>query len=400
MGLPRGRVVVRTQAAHYTPLPIMSSSAAFRPPPGPVRIPLSGGMLELDIRDGDWALDALCAFASRRNRRRAFLIVSKVLGRHLPARPSAMRAAMRGLADSIDPDLPQPILVVGLAETAVCLGQGVHDELAGRLGRDAAFVHSTRQKRALELLCRFEEPHSHAAQHLLYRSEDLDLGAIRSVVLVDDEVSTGRTLENLAGALVAALPGIERIAVATLTDWSGGTAWLERMPRPASCASLLSGALRWTGGPAPAEAREEDVPEPVAGTGEFGSIATGRGAFALPDPGEFGLAAAEALRIVGTGEFTYPPFLLAERLERAGHDVVVQATSRSPVLPGGPIGDVLRFRDNYGAQVPNYLYNARPGDGRRTIICHETPPGSVDPRLIDALDATSLHFERAGPCAP
>lgn len=40
------------------------------------------------------------------------------------------------------------------------------------------------------------------------------------------------------------------------------------------------------------------------------------------------------LRIAGTGEFTCPPFPLAERLERAGHDVAVQATRWSPARWG------------------------------------------------------------------
>jgi hypothetical protein len=397
-GLNGGRALAglaRTDADDYISPLIVSTAATLRPTPGAVHIPVAGGVLELDVRHGDWALDALCAFAARRNRRRAFLIVSKVLGRHIPARPSLMRAAMRDLAGLVPAGLPGPILVVGLAETAVCLGQGVHEELAGRLGRDAAFVHSTRQMRPLPLLARFEEPHSHAAQHLLYRSESVDFGAIRSLVLVDDEVSTGTTLANLAGALVAALPQVEEIAVATLTDWSGASGWLERMPRPASCVSLLAGALRWTGGPALAE-----DPETLSGDGQFGSLAGGHATFALPDAGALALGPAQRLRIVGTGEFTYPPFLLAERLERAGHDVVVQATSRSPVLAGGPIGHVLRFRDNYGAAVSNYLYNAGRGDGRRTIVCHETPPGSIDPRLVAALDADCLFFEGGGPCAP
>ena len=36
-------------------------------------------------------------------------------------------------------------------------------------GATAAFVHSTRQQGDHPLLCRFDEPHSHAASHLIYR---------------------------------------------------------------------------------------------------------------------------------------------------------------------------------------------------------------------------------------
>src|SRR5690349_18728333 len=117
----------------------MSSAYSSHPASGPVHVPLAGGTLALDVAQSRWALDDLCAFAERRNRRRAFLIVSRVLGRHIPARPSTMRAAMRDLADLIPADLPEPILVVGLAETAVCLGAGLHEELERRLGRKAVF---------------------------------------------------------------------------------------------------------------------------------------------------------------------------------------------------------------------------------------------------------------------
>jgi hypothetical protein len=375
----------------------MSSAAVTPPATGPVAIPLPGGTLHLDIARSLRPLEELCAFAVRRNAKRSFLIVSKLLGRHLPVRPSAMRSAARELAGLIPADLPGPMLVIGLAETAVCLGQSVHEELV-RLGREAAFVHSTRQEGGHPLLCRFDEPHSHAASHLIYRPRNVDLGAVRSLVLVDDEVSTGTTLANLARALVARLPGVERIVAVSLTDWSGGSDWLARLPRQADSVSLLGGSLRWQAGPAPMDSG----PTPAAAHdfgimpgADFGRLGA-TGPFALPDPQAF---PGSALRIVGTGEFTYPPFLLAERLEREGHDVVVQAASRSPVQIGGPIASALRFRDNYGAGVANYLYNAAPGDGRRTIICHETPPGSVDPELAEALDATFLHFEGGGPCA-
>ncbi len=374
------------------------SSAAFMPPAtGPVAIPLPGGTLHLDVARSLRPLDEFCAFAVRRNARRSFLIVSKLLGRHLPVRPSAMRAAARDLAGLIPTDLPGPMLVIGLAETAVCLGQSVHEELVRR-GREAGFVHSTRQRGDHPLLCRFDEPHSHAASHLIYRPRGIDLGAIRSLVLVDDEVSTGTTLANLARALVAVLPGVEQVAVASLTDWSVGSDWLTHMPRPAQSVSLLSGSLRWQAGPVPADGEPAPPAAGAFGTmpdGDFGRL--GATAFALPDPPP--LPPGAALRIVGTGEFTYPPFLLAERLEQAGHDVVVQAASRSPVQIGGPIASALRFRDNYRAGVANYLYNAAWGDGRRSIICHETPPGSVDPELVDALNATTLHFEGGRPCA-
>jgi hypothetical protein len=356
---------------------------------------LESGRLTLSVATSDWPLDRLCGFAARRNPRRGFLIVSTVLGRHVPARPSEMRASLRDLAAKM-PDLPAPVLVVGLAETAVGLGHGLFEELH-RSGLCGGFLHSTRQVVDAPLLGRFQEPHSHASAHLLYRPAEIDLAAVRSLVIVDDEVSTGTTLVNLARALAPALPRCEAIVAATLTDWSGSADWLERMPWPARCVSLLRGRLDWAPDGAPAG---DDAFEAAAGAlgallagGPFGRLGIAEPAgFRLPDLGALALPPGSVLRVVGTGEFTYPPFLLAERLEQAGHDVVVQATSRSPVRLGGAIGHALAFADNYGGGIANFLYNADPAEERLALICHETSPGTVDPALVSALRARTLYF--------
>ena len=347
-------------------------------------VTLPTGTLNIQVDRARWPLDRLCGFAARRNPRRGFLIVSRVLGRHLPARPSAMRDSAHDLAALIPADLPGPVLMLGFAETAVCLGQTVFREWRALTGRDdGLFLHSTRQRLAAPELCRFEEPHSHASTHIVYRPT-LAGFAPRSLVLVDDEVSTGTTVAQAAAALVACWRGVERIVVASLTDWSGGQ-WLAGLPRPASSAALLEGALGWTANP-------DDAAVDAAPTGSLGRLIAHHNRGRLGSAGEAidlpTLPAVDGpICVIGTGEFTYPPFLLAEALEAAGHDVVVQATSRSPARLGGAIGHALVFEDNYGTGVPNYLYNAAPGDGRRNLICHETPVGSVDPALVAALDA-------------
>ena len=357
-------------------------------------IPLATGTLHLEVHRALWPLDELCDFAVRRNPKRAFLIVSKVLGRHIPAPPSLMRRSVRDLAAQVPDGLPGPFLVVGLAETAVCLGQTLFEDLARRPGFGGHFIHSTRQQIDHPLLCRFEEPHSHASAHLIYRPPGVDLGAVRTLILVDDEVSTGTTLTNLAAALLEHLPGCERVVAAALTDWSGGADWLARMPRPATCVSLLSGTLRWEPGaaPPPADAAAFSRAAPALGRMErhknYGRLGWDGSALELPS-----FASSDhRLRVVATGEFTYPPFLLAERLEAAGHDVVMQSTSRSPALPGGAIRHASSCEDTYATGLPNVLYNADRADGRTSLICHETPPGSIDAALIAALRATCISF--------
>lgn len=371
-------------------------------PPSEFGVPIGAGTLAVHVARADWPLDALCAFAARNNPRRAFLVVSKVLGRHIGVAPATMRATFRDLAARLPTDLPGPVLIVGLAETAICLGQGVHEDYVRRTGRhDVMATHSTRQSLDHPVLARFEEPHSHASSHIVYCPID-PAGAFagpRSLVMVDDEISTGTTLTNLAAAMIGALPSIETVVAATLADWSLGRDWLTCVGRPAQTVSLLSGTLEWQGPAptAPVQHAHFDQSARALGTmaahRNFGRL--GRADIAGECDGlidQLVLQPASRLRVVGTGEFTYPPFRVAEALEAAGHDVVVQSTTRSPVHIDGPIRCGLSFADNYGTGVPNYLYNADPADGRQTILCYETPRGSLDPEIISALGAQTLYF--------
>lgn len=368
----------------------MSLCKALQHPSGrlePRRVLLPTGLLDVTVARADWPLDMLCGFAARNNPKRGFLVVSKVLGRHIGARPDLMRRSAHDLAAKLPHDLPGPVLVVGLAETAICLGQLVHEELCALSGRtDLLFIHSTRQQLDHPMLCRFEEPHSHASAHLIYRPVD-GWEPPHSLVLVDDELSTGTTITNLATSLVAACPSIERVAVATLTDWSDGL-WRATMPRPACSVALLEGRLAWRPSTGPAAVFE-------AAPAALGRLSTHRNTGRLglrkpltidipPPPGPV------PLRVIGTGECSFPAFRIAESWEQAGRDVVVQATSRSPARIGGAIGSALRFADNYGTGVPNFLYNA--DDARENWIVAEPGTEPVDPALIEALGARVVHW--------
>jgi hypothetical protein len=100
----------------------------------------------------------------------------------------------------------------------------------------------------------------------------------------------------------------------------------------------------------------------------------------------------ERVLVLGTGEFAYLPFKLAERLEAEGADVVCQATTRSPILISHDIETALSFADNYEDGIPNFLYNVRAGQYDRVAICYETPARTVQSDLVAALNAQVLLF--------
>lgn len=230
--------------------------------PQTASVRLAGGELRVAVDRSDLPLDALCGFASRRNPKRPFLFVSRVLGRHLPVRPKTMRMVHRMLAARLPAGLPGPAVVVGMAETAVALGHGVHDAWRVMSKRDdLLFIHSTRYHLAgHRLLSTFEESHSHATGHLIHQPAapaDADLfAACRTLVLVDDEASTGSTFVALAEACRSHMPGLSRIVCVTITDWMGEGRRLEirsAMPARTDFVSLLEGSYSF---------RPSDTPPP------------------------------------------------------------------------------------------------------------------------------------------
>jgi len=205
----------------------------------------------------------------RRNPRRAQLLVSTVLGKHLAVDPrvaagfgrllgalvarrlagqdetppptwsAAARSTIRGVQPGALLDLTldlatvdlaavdlatvdlaagtgadhSGVLVLGFAETATALGHLVADQLPG-----AAYLHSTRRRvPGMTVSAEFSEPHSHAVGHLLSPRTPSLLAGQGAVVLVDDELSTGRTALNVITELQAIRPR-SRYVLAGLVD--------------------------------------------------------------------------------------------------------------------------------------------------------------------------------------
>lgn len=108
--------------------------------------------------------------------------------------------------------LTSDALVLGFAETATALGALVAESLG------AATLHSTRHDPAgATPAAGFDEAHSHATAHRLLPAEDDWLPTDGTVVLVDDELSTGATARATIRALHALAPQRQWV-VAALVD--------------------------------------------------------------------------------------------------------------------------------------------------------------------------------------
>lgn len=374
--------------------------------------------------DATYQLEDLLGFAQRINPKRAFLFVSKVLGRHIPVAPSTMRNAFTDLANLVPSDLPEPILVIGMAETAVGLSAGVHQALQTRYP-NALLLNSTRHAQHNDdnsetLLTTFSEDHSHASQHLIYQSADKatqeQLLASKTLIMVDDEASTGNTCVNVVTALRSAgLSQLGQVHLTTLVDWSlnqnQDAADMEdtistRLPNIDFYRHhLLSGAWQWTDAPNPEPITMPSVDtteagsQPLGNTGNWGRFPTLDSTDGFDDylarfqavftrfNGQVPFdkeQLPERILVLGSNEFVWLPFLLAEWLEaKTQHSKPVatvnfSALTRSPIALGGAITNMLSFSDNYGLGMTNFAYNVEPSDWDLIVLCVETASDSVD----------------------
>ncbi|MFE8914049.1 phosphoribosyltransferase [Streptomyces globisporus] len=339
--------------------------------------------------EGDGDLRELLGLALRRNPKRAHLLVSNVLGKHVPQRPSVVYGAGYGLGERVRALLGEEearrAVVLGYAETATGLGHAVADGL-----RDAPYLHSTRRPVAgARQAGGFEEAHSHATSHLLL-PEDPELlagGAEAStLVLVDDEFSTGNTVLNTIRALHEPHPR-DRYVIVALVDMRSPAdrdrltafaaeigARVDLVTRSTGTVTLPDGVLERGQAlvaaqeaevsaspppsvPAPAPVTRVDLawPAGVPDGGRHGFTPAHRAALeaALPEMAERiagalgGGARRGRVLVLGFEELMYAPLRLGTALEEtlgADTEVRYSTTTRSPVLAVDDPGYAIRTR--------------------------------------------------------
>lgn len=363
---------------------------------------LETGILELAVKTNRAERD-LFQVAERINPKRSFLFVSTVLGRHIPVRPSDHFSAVDGIVNQVlDPFFDGTVLVMGYAETAVGIGAAVARRIARRRP-DASVIYlsTTRHPVKGHRWVGFSEGHSHATAHHVMDPPGLGLpsGGPLTLVLVDDETTTGSTFAALFRALKDGGLPIDRVLLLTLTDWSDGAAVRaisDLAPDLSVRAfSLMQGRWSWERNPA------ATLPAVPAWTGALGIPAWEPDL--LNDPlcraPRLGLRVSGETRVsqlterlgvrspdkpvlvIGTGEHVWAPMLIAERLELDGADVRVVATTRSPILEGDVVRHKVTFLDHFGVGFPMYLHNVPARPDARVILMTETGANGICPRL-------------------
>ena len=339
-----------------------------------------------------------------RNAKRAYLLVNPLQAKHMPVSPTEALTMMRTLGEGLQQEFPGARLVLGFAETATALGAAV----ASRLGPDCAFLTTTREAGEGPGWVRFLEEHSHAAEQKLWGG-DLDalLQETDTVLFVDDEISTGKTLRNMVAQLTRRWPALgEKTLVAAsllnrvtpeqekaLADAGITCRCLVRLPQEDHTAQVAD----WTvtedppAVPQNLSFRQETLP----GEGLLDPRKTLRiGAYDSSCQAVAEAMLSRALGpvetlgktlVLGTEECMYPALILGEKLERLGAEVCCHATTRSPIglcdAPGYPIRSGWKLPSFYEEERTTYVYNLREYD--TVIVVSDTK--KTDLRAIQAL---------------
>jgi hypoxanthine-guanine phosphoribosyltransferase len=335
-----------------------------------MEIKLKTGTLSLEENK---LLDELIGFSSRINKKRGFLFVSKVLGKHIPTKPSLMKLTHMKLANKLKENLNEKNTVfIGFAETATGIGNGVFEE--ANLS-NAFYIHTSRYNLSKERLLEFKEEHCHAPSHILYKPTDQNINDIlekaENIVLVDDEITTGNTLNNIVSVLKENFPQVKNYYSVSIISW------IKKFNPEINYISLYSGDFTFLSNDFVesqniiSEAQEDKYLDSIIPNnfGRFGIKHLNTDYSKIID---YKSLINKKVLVLGTGEFMYQSYKLSRYLEKNNIDVYVQSTTRSPVNVDLDIKSKIQFIDNYGEKIDNFLYNVIDKNYDLIIICYET----------------------------
>lgn len=292
----------------------------------------------------------------------------------------------------------------------------------------ASYIHTTREHIPdLESVVSFVEEHSHAVDHLCYALDTELLSGTEPIILVDDEITTGKTAINTIRDIQSKFPREEYVVV-SLLDWRSGSnlqrySDLEQeLGIRIKSLCLLQGNIEVIGSPvfnkdteqldreAALECEVVTTYAPdgmerleVSSIDSYGEINT---APYMKYSGRFGIVSqdnpgldqgvkriAEQLRqlrrgqkalVMGVGEFMYLPMRVAAEM---GEGIAYQSSTRSPIhperRPDYGVHSAAAYPSAGDPEITNFIYNVAPDqyDDIFVLIERDVPHERMKPML-------------------
>ncbi len=367
----------------------------------------------------EYTQDQLMHLAKRfHNTKRTYLLVDPLQGKHIPVSPAECLTMLRSLGGRLKEEFPETRLVVGFAETATAIGAAV----AECMGRNCAYIQTTREEvPEVNSWIEFREEHSHATeQKLSAEGFAAALDNTDTVIFVDDELSTGKTLVNMIEQLRAVFPQLcsKQIVAASIINRMSDEN-IERLAMHGMiCRQLLkidnidytetvnsfniSGASDLPDGEIPEDIiksayllKEEGSRTPRTGVviGEYTDSILARHSFITSEDSSM-LPAGADIAVIGTEECMYPGLIIAEELERSGRydSVKFHATTRSPIGicndEDYPIFNGYKLQSFYEKGRQTFLYDLARYDS--VLIVTDSAPENMD--AVTELERLLYHY--------
>ena len=333
--------------------------------------------------------DDLLRVAKRvNNNKRRYLLVNPLQGKHIPVSPNEALEMMNSLGDKIREQYSGTPLVIGFSETATAIGAAVSAEIDSK----CFYLQTTReQDDKVRQWIYFSEEHSHATEQKIC-GDDIEERIAKSdyILLVDDEISTGKTILNTVSAIRTACPAAKKkkIVVASIINRVDRSHLAEFSEIFVSFVYLLHLNIEdYEESITDLIAYEADPPLPSRDNERILNVLRLNSSLPTPRRGVFiGKYTAECNRIIseiveiipdltkkrvlvlGTEEFMYPALLLAQELYTTKNTktVMFHATTRSPIgicsEEQYPIKNGIKIHSMYSKDRTTYLYDIEPYD--------------------------------------
>lgn len=311
------------------------------------------------------------------NNKRSYLLVNPLQGKHLAVSPAKALSMMESLGEKVKKKYPETKLVIGFAETATAIALKVADTISS----ECYCINTTREvlPEGKDFIY-FSEEHSHASSQKLC-ADNLEeyIKNTETIILLDDELSTGKTMRNLVVKLREKYPcvsekkfvtasilyrlnsedkqkmdemGIEHISLLDLEA--------EDYESLASNFTVAEGVIAEPYVGFHAHSLRNNIPALNPRTGVKASEYIKE--WHKWNSDNIAIDKKSKILVLGTEECMLPALILGKELEEQGHNVFSHATTRSPIGVNKddenyPIKNGFKLKSFYDKERVTYIYN-------------------------------------------
>lgn len=353
-------------------------------------------------------INDIIAIAKRdNNKKRKFLLVNKIQGKHVPVSPKKALELFDMLYENVKHKFEKEnILVIGFSETATAIGS----RLAINLGCN--YIQTTREYKEGIKYIFFSEEHSHAEEQKLAFSDIDNISKnIDRIVFAEDEITTGKTIFNIVNIIknsfsdnnnkikftaVSILNGMSNEAIEEFKNNNIDFCYLYKIDNSNRDEEIEK--YKYNGkyfdkikyeNQKYNELVFEGMKDPshiMIDSKEYNKIC-----FELSENiiKNIDLSKYSDILVLGTEEFMYPPMFVGNEISKLNKNVFFHATTRSPICVSSekeyPLNKRYSLSSFYDDERNTFIYNLKKYDCVIIITNSQIPLSEGCENIVSAL---------------